>query len=133
MWARLLLFITLQLLWPILRRRSWLIVWVVNPGSVSDIRSVGSVRFLRWFGQRFGLRPWGFLRTRGHGWSLVVASSRYNEELKADREACLRILREVQGLRARRIALNGVIPSALHAHGLWPLAEPRVVREQRAT
>ena len=128
---RLVIVIPLFLATPLLRRWRWSVVWVVNAGSPSDRRAYGPFAKLT---ERPGweVLPAGLFRIRGVGWGLIVGTASLNEDLRSSADRCERVLAAATRFRARRIALNGVLPACLVAHGIWP-EDSRVVRGQYAT
>jgi hypothetical protein len=64
--------------------------------------------------------------------SFIVGSPFSNREIVEDPSKCQRIIDEAAKYKADRICLNGVIPSAVYRHDLWPDDE-RFVKLQWAT
>ena len=118
--GRIVLIATLLVLYPLVRRVRWKTVWVINAGTPDDVRHFAPMWLAKPLVRIFELVPTGFFYSPGIGVSLVVGTLLDNETLMRDREACARLVKTVRRIRARRIALNGVVPAAIYAHGLWP-------------
>jgi len=116
---------------PLVRRIPWRIIWVVNAGSEADRRSYG---VFAWLGKVLGIEvgPIGLFRIPRVGWGLIIATPSTNDELRASRDRCRRVIDAVCRYHGGRIALAGVIPSCLTQHDLWP-DDDRLVRGQYAT
>lgn len=116
---------------PLLRLRKWPVIWVVNAGSESDKKAYGPLAKLN---ERRGWEvvPVGLFRVPGVGWNLIVGTSASNDDLRAGAQTCERTVGAARRFRADRIALNGVLPSCLTQHGIWP-DDDRMVKGQYAT
>ena len=126
-------FLTLQGLWPLIRRIKWLTVFAVNAGRRDDVLAYCPSFLEGWFRKNRPVSPGGWAFTPGHMPSLVVVSPFSNDEFKRNPDLCIRVIESLKTLRARRIALNGVIPAALSLHGLWDRSDERFVRDQKGT
>ena len=117
---------------PLARRLRWHTIWVVNAGSQQDVDAYFPPSVSARLREDSPLLPIGVYTAPGARPSLIVGTLWTNAELAARPAALAAMVGQLAGFRARRICLNGVIPSLLHRHQLWPDDE-RFIQEQRGT
>lgn len=116
---------------PLWQAIPWRTIYVINAGRPTDIDAY-LPRSLHPMAKRQGLIPAGFFYIPNFGMSFIAGSPFSNREIVEEPAKCQRIIEEAAKYKADRISLNGVIPSAVYRHDLWPEDE-RFVRLQWAT
>jgi len=104
----------------------WKIVIGVNASTAHDIKSFvpfGLSKFLR----HGGFMPGGLIKTP-FGYGLGVGTLYSNEEIKQSPELTKSLIASISKYKSKKIALNGVIPSAAIRHGTFPNFDPRFVK-----
>lgn len=125
------LMVVLLITQPLIRHFPWKVVWVLNAGTEDDVKAFGPAA--TWLSKRgVDMVPLGFFWAKNAGLSIYLASPYTNKTFKEDPVICQRILEQAQRWNAKKIALNGVIPAAIHNHKIWP-DDNRFVLHQHAT
>ena len=106
------------LLKPIIRLINWQTIHAINVATEKEARTYApawlSKRLIKW-----GFIPGGFMKTP-FGWGLVTGAFVTNDQIRESQEICSSLNTSISKYRAKRIALNGVIPSAFIKYDLFP-------------
>ncbi len=116
----------MSIFYPILLIYPWKIVFAVNAATDKDIKAFAPM-WLAMAIRRVGFLPGGIMKTP-FGLGLQVGAFYSNEEIKNDICVCEKLLKSVSRFNAKRISLNGVIPSAAISHGIFPENDERFVK-----
>lgn len=131
-----LLFLLLFILTPLLKKMRWQLVFIINTGPsdvVSQIIPKPLVQFLlnnSFF--KHTLFPAGFISTCS-GSGLILVNCATNQEIKTSKELINRHINQVAIYSASKIALGGVLPSAINHYSLYDTLDSRFVTQSHGT
>jgi len=127
----------LLLLTPILKLIRWRVLFVINSGTEDTISDVLPEAISRLLTQSFFLKthhiPIGFIVSR-NGLSLVVSNSSTNDIIWSNKSVVSKQIQSIRTWKARRIALGGILPSAISKFNMQPLlANERISLQTHGT
>jgi len=112
--------LTLLAITPLLRLKRWRVIHCVNAGTSDDFNSFYRYAWARSIALRFVFVPISFIHSPAYGWSIVLATSKTNKQLRSDHRFIKDIVQQIGRWKCDRVSLNGVMPSAADTHKAWP-------------
>jgi hypothetical protein len=131
-----LLLVFLFILSPLLKKKRWKLVFIINAGApevLSQIIPNPLIKFLltnSFFKQT--LFPTGFIFTSS-GYGLTLANCATNQEIKSSKALIIKHIDQLNTYSASKIALGGVLPSAISSFSLYETLSSKFVTQTHGT